>query len=109
MKKITSLKILVAAVISALVFTGCGHKENAILVQDKIETVYILPPKEVTEKIVIPEPISKEKYLSLNIKDREKELAIYTTKLISVINIENEKKEEVLNYINSLDKSKIKK
>ena len=106
MKKTISLKILIVAVISALVFTGCGHKENAILIQDKIETVYILPPKEVTEKIVIPEPISKEKYLSLNIKDREKELAIYTTKLISVINIENAKKEEVLKYIKSLDKTK---
>jgi hypothetical protein len=87
-------------------FTGCGYKEEKIVVQEKVKTVYILPPKEATEKIEIPTPISREKYLSLNIKDREKELGIYTTKLLSAIKIENAKKEEVLKYIESLDKTK---
>ena len=98
-KMVNSLRALLIIAISAIMFTGCGYKEEKIVVQEKVETVYILPPKEATEKIEIPTPISREKYLSLNIKDREKELGIYTTKLLSAIKIENAKKEEVLKYI----------
>lgn len=104
-----ALLTLLIIAISIILFTGCGYKEDKILVQEKIETVYILPPKEATEKIELPAPISKDKYLSLNIKDREKELGIYIIKLISAIKTENDKKEEVLKYINSLDKNKTKK
>lgn len=86
------------------VLSGCGYKEAEIIVQKEVETVYILPPKESYEKINIPAPISREKYLSLNIKNREKELAIYIAKLISEIKNENMKKNEVLKYIQSYEK-----
>ena len=106
LEMVNSLRALLIIAISAIMLTGCGYKEERIVVQEKVKTVYVLPPKEATEKIEIPAPISKEKYLSLNIKDREKELGIYTTKLLSAIKIENAKKEEVLKYIESLDKTK---
>lgn len=97
-------KIILLAVLAIFAFTGCGHKEVEILIQKEIETVYVIPPKEAYEKIVIPAPMSVEKYMSLNIRDREKELGIYVTKLISEMKAENMKKDEILKYIQEYEK-----
>lgn len=97
-------KIVLLAITAIFVFTGCGHKEPEILIQKEIETVYVMPPKEAYEKIIIPTPIAKEKYMSLNIRDREKELGIYITRLISEIKAENLKKEEVVKYLEDIEK-----
>ena len=97
-------KIILLATLAIFAFTGCGYKEVEILIQKEIETVYVIPPKEAYEKILIPTPISAEKYMSLNIRDREKELGIYVTKLISEMKAENMKKDEILKYIQEYEK-----
>lgn len=97
-------KIILLAIAAMFMLTGCGHKEPEILIQKEIETVYIMPPKEAYEKIIIPAPIDKEKYMSLNIRDREKELGIYITKLISEMKAENLKREEIVKYLEDAEK-----
>lgn len=97
-------KIILLAIAAMFVFTGCGYKEAEIIVQKEIETVYVMPPKEAYEKIIIPTPIAKEKYMSLNIRDREKELGIYVTRLISEMKTENLKKEEIVKYLKDIEK-----
>lgn len=97
-------KIILLAIAAMLILTGCGHREPEILIQKEIETVYIMPPKETYEKIIIPTPIDKEKYMSLNIRDREKELGIYITRLISEMKAENLKKEEIIKYLEDIEK-----
>lgn len=97
-------KIILLAIAAIFIFTGCGHKEPEIVIQKEIETVYVMPPKEAYEKIIIPAPIAKEKYMSLNIRDREKELGIYITKLISEMKAENLKKEEIIKYLEDAEK-----
>jgi len=97
-------KIVLLGIFAILLFTGCGHKEPEILIQKEIETVYVLPPKDACEKIVIPAPIEREKYMILNIKDKEKELGIYITRLLSSIKTDNEKKEELYRYLQEYEK-----
>lgn len=89
----------------ATVFIGCGYKEQELKPVEIYTVKYIDPPKIFTDKILIPEPMPVDKYLSLNIKDREKELASYIVKLISIAKTENMKKDELLKYIEDIKKA----
>lgn len=97
-------KFIYSLLFIVILFTGCGHKEPEILIQKEIENIYVLPPKDSCEKIIIPAPIAREKYMILNIKDKEKELGIYVTKLLSSIKADNEKKEELFKYLEEYEK-----
>lgn len=101
-------RLFLVAIFAMFIFTGCGHKEAEIVIQKEVETVYVMPPKEAYEKINIPIPIAREKYTSLNIKDREKELGIYITRLLSEIKTDSMRKDEVIKYLNEIE-SKNKK
>lgn len=93
------MKLLLLALISLLFFSGCSNKEAEIIIQKEIVVKYILPPISFSAKANVPEPINKEAYLNLNFKDKEKELGLYIVELLTIINIENDKKDKVLEYI----------
>lgn len=94
--------IVVVVLCVSIIFTGCSAKaEPEMLVQHDTKIEYILPPETFTTKIKVPEPVSKDSYMKMNYKDKEKALGIYIIDLINIINIENGKKEEIKKYIDS--------
>lgn len=95
------MKLILSSIFILLLFAGCGYKEAEIIIEKEKEIVYITPPVSFTKPIDIPKPISEDIYLKMNLKDKEKELGIYTIKLLNLLHIENDKKIELQKYINS--------
>lgn len=103
------MKTLMILISSIFIFAGCGHKEPEVVVEKEKEVVYILPPEQFTNKIIVPAPPPKDIYLKMNYKEKEKALGIYAVNLLNLINIENSKKTRLNEYIKSrqsIDKSK---
>lgn len=104
-RTINNIGFVVVFFAHAALLIGCGYKEQELKPVEFTTIEYIVPPKEFLDEIIIPEPITPAKYLSLNIKDREKELTIYSLKLLSLLKQENLKKEELLKYIEGIKKA----
>lgn len=98
-KKVNNVLLTLLVVSFIIMISGCARKEAEIVIQKEKELVYILPPKEFTEPIIIPKPISQEQYLKMNYKEKEKELGQYGVRLINTLKNENKKKALLAEYI----------
>lgn len=98
-KKVNNLLLTLLLISFIVIVSGCARKEAEMVVQKEKEIIYVLPPKEFTEPIIIPKPISPEQYLKMNYKEKEKELGQYGIRLINTLKNENKKKALLARYI----------